>query len=133
MEKTGECQIVKRVADLLSGEAGATLPGRGFSSEAQVTKAGFEPKTSLTPVERHNVVNDFGDIANPEMAEGQVRYGAARWAGQTLSEHRVFDESTWRLTATFMEYAMLRADIVLKTGFVTDVAVKPELPDQWRR
>lgn len=108
---------------MLNRKVRATLPSRGFFNQAQVAEVGFEPEIGLASIDCHNVVNDFGNIVNPVMAELQVRCGAVRRSGQTLCEHTGFDENSRRLTATFMEYVMPRADIVLKTGIVTDPAL----------
>jgi len=46
------------------------------------------------------------------LAEGQVHGGVAQGLGQALCERVVFDEDGQLLSATFMDYAMPRADDV---------------------
>jgi carbon-monoxide dehydrogenase large subunit len=55
-------------------------------------------------------VDDFGNIVNPMIVEGQVHGGVAQGIGQALLEGCVYDrESGQLLTATYMDYAMPRA------------------------
>jgi carbon-monoxide dehydrogenase large subunit len=57
------------------------------------------------------VVDDVGTIVNPLTLEGQIHGGVAQGAGQALMEEVEYDrESGQLLTASFMEYAMPRAD-----------------------
>jgi carbon-monoxide dehydrogenase large subunit len=56
-------------------------------------------------------VDDFGNIINPMIVEGQVHGGVAQGIGQALLEHCVYDpESGQLLTGSYMDYAMPRAD-----------------------
>jgi carbon-monoxide dehydrogenase large subunit len=70
----------------------------------------------MTQVVRYTVVDDFGNLINPMLAEGQVHGGVAQGIGQALTEHVVYDEDGQLLTATFMDYAMPRADDVPMIG-----------------
>ena len=57
--------------------------------------------------------DDFGNIINPMIVEGQVHGGVAQGIGQALLENCVYDtESGQLLTGSFMDYAMPRADDV---------------------
>ena len=59
------------------------------------------------------MVHDFGRILNPLLVEGQLHGGVAQGIGQILSEQVVWDqESGQLLTASFLDYAMPRADMV---------------------
>src|SRR5258708_11362627 len=54
--------------------------------------------------------DDFGNIVNPMIVEGQVHGGVAQGIGQALLEGCVYDRETGQLlTATYMDYAMPRA------------------------
>jgi carbon-monoxide dehydrogenase large subunit len=56
------------------------------------------------------VVDDFGNVMNPMMVEGQVHGGVAQGLGQALLEKCVYDPETGQLlTGSFMDYAMPRA------------------------
>ncbi len=95
--------------DLLTHEARATLPGRSFPNGAHVAEIVIDPETGIVTVDRYTVVDDFGNLINPTLAEGQVHGGVVQGIGQALSEHVVYDEEGQLLTATFMDYALPRA------------------------
>jgi len=58
-------------------------------------------------------VDDAGQVINPMVVHGQTHGGIVQGAGQALGEHVVHDEDTGQvLTASFMDYAMMRADMV---------------------
>ena len=55
--------------------------------------------------------DDVGTVVNPLILEGQIMGGVAQGLGQALLEEAVYDPETGQLqTATFMDYAMPRAD-----------------------
>lgn len=106
--------------DLLSHESRATLPARSFPNGAHVAEVVIDPETGQTRVDRYTVVDDFGNLINPMLAEGQVHGGVAQGLGQALTEHVVFDEDGQLLTATFMDYAMPRAADVPMVHFTSE-------------
>jgi carbon-monoxide dehydrogenase large subunit len=56
-------------------------------------------------------VDDFGNIVNPMIVEGQVHGGLAQGIGQAMLEGCRYDpESGQLLTGSYMDYAMPRAD-----------------------
>ena len=62
-------------------------------------------------VDRFTAVDDFGNIINPMIVEGQVHGGLVQGIGQALMENCVYDPKTGQLlTGSFMDYAMPRAD-----------------------
>ncbi len=71
-------------------------------------------------LDRYTVVDDFGNLINPMLAEGQVHGGVVQGVGQALSEHVVFDEDGQLLTASFMDYAMPRAEDVPMFSFTSE-------------
>ncbi len=107
-------------SDLLRHEARTTLPARSFPNGAHVAEVEIDPETGQVTLDRYNVVDDFGNLINPMLAEGQVHGGVAQGAGQALMEHVVFDEDGQLLTATFMDYAMPRAADLPMIGFTTE-------------
>jgi len=61
--------------------------------------------------------NDVGRVVNPMIVRGQLDGGAVQGIGQALGEHMRYDpESGQAITASLMDYAMPRADLV--PGFV---------------
>ena len=71
-------------------------------------------------------VNDIGRVISPQIVQGQLEGGAVQGIGQALSEQVVYDEGGQLLTASFMDYAMPRADGFLgfRTVFDTSVPCK---------
>ena len=62
-------------------------------------------------VDRFTAVDDFGNIINPMIVEGQVQGGLVQGIGQALMENCVYDEESGQLlTGSLMDYAMPRAD-----------------------
>ena len=66
------------------------------------------------------VVDDFGNLMNPLLAEGQVHGGVAQGIGQAITERVVYDETGQLLTASFMDYGMPRADDTPFVAFYTE-------------
>ncbi|MGJ8604296.1 MAG: xanthine dehydrogenase family protein molybdopterin-binding subunit [Marivita sp.] len=106
--------------DLLIFDATITLDARSFPNGAHVAEVEVDPETGQVSVDRYTVVDDFGNLINPMLAEGQVHGGVAQGLGQALTERVVYDEDGQLLTATFMDYAMPRADDLPMIGFTTE-------------
>ncbi|WP_170337562.1 xanthine dehydrogenase family protein molybdopterin-binding subunit [Ruegeria arenilitoris] len=95
--------------DLLQHEARTRLEARSYPNGAHVAEIVIDPETGTTTVDRYTVVDDFGNLINPMLAEGQVHGGVAQGIAQALCEHVVHDGEGQLLTATFMDYALPRA------------------------
>ncbi|WP_439523842.1 xanthine dehydrogenase family protein molybdopterin-binding subunit [Marivita sp.] len=106
--------------ELLTFDATGTLDARSFPNGAHVAEVEIDPDTGHVTVDRYTVVDDFGNLINPMLAEGQVHGGVAQGLGQALTERVVYDEDGQLLTATFMDYAMPRADDIPMIGFTTE-------------
>ncbi|OIQ32336.1 MAG: xanthine dehydrogenase [Alphaproteobacteria bacterium MedPE-SWcel] len=96
--------------DLLRHTAEARLDGRSFPNGAHLAEVVVDPETGHSVVDRYTVVDDFGNLINPMLAEGQVHGGVAQGLGQAMLEHVVYDQDGQLLTASFMDYAMPRAE-----------------------
>ena len=106
--------------DLLTHEETATLPARSYPNGAHVAEVEVDPETGKVTLDRYTVVDDFGNLINPLLVEGQVHGGAVQGIGQALCEHVVYDGEGQLLTASFMDYAMPRADDVPMFHFETE-------------
>lgn len=106
--------------DLLVHEARATLEARSFPNGAHVAEVEIDPETGKVTLDRYTVVDDFGNLINPMLVEGQVHGGIAQGAGQVLSERVSHDADAQLLTASFMDYAMPRADELPMYVFETE-------------
>ena len=83
-----------------------TYPAGTYICEVEV-----DPATGVTRVERFTAVDDFGNVVNPMIVEGQVHGGLAQGLGQALLEHGIYDKDSGQLlTGSYMDYAMPRAD-----------------------
>jgi carbon-monoxide dehydrogenase large subunit len=83
-----------------------TYPSGTYICEVEV-----DPATGVTRIDRFTACDDFGNIVNPMIVEGQVHGGLAQGIGQALLEHGIYDnESGQLLSGTYMDYAMPRAD-----------------------
>lgn len=106
--------------DLLVHEETATLPGRSYPNGAHVAEVEVDPETGHVRLERYTVVDDFGNLINPMLAEGQVHGGSVQGIGQALWEQVAHDEDGQLLSASFMDYAMPRAADVPMIGFTSE-------------
>jgi carbon-monoxide dehydrogenase large subunit len=82
-----------------------TFPAGTYVCELEV-----DPATGKTSFVNFVAADDFGRLINPMIVEGQVHGGLAQGIGQALLEAAVYDENGQPVTASFMDYAMPRAD-----------------------
>ncbi|MGH7417049.1 MAG: xanthine dehydrogenase family protein molybdopterin-binding subunit, partial [Candidatus Rokuibacteriota bacterium] len=76
-----------------------------------VCEVEVDPDTGAVALARYVVVDDVGTVVNPLTLAGQIHGGVAQGVGQVLMEEVVYDRASGQLlTASFMEYAMPRAD-----------------------
>ncbi len=106
--------------DLLSQSKRITLESRSYPNGAHIAEVEIDPETGVVTIERYTVIDDFGNLMNPMLAEGQVHGGVVQGVGQALTERVVYDDNGQLLTATFMDYAMPRADDVPMIYFDTE-------------
>ncbi len=114
--------------DLLSFEERIKLDARSFPNGAHVAEIEIDPDTGVVKVERYNVTDDFGNLINPMLAEGQVHGGVSQGIGQALTERVVYDAEGQLITASFMDYAMPRAYDLPMIGFTTEPVPSPTNP-----
>ncbi|QBY00839.1 xanthine dehydrogenase family protein molybdopterin-binding subunit [Rhodophyticola sp. CCM32] len=95
---------------LCVAEETTKLPGRSYPNGCHIAEVEIDRETGVTEVARYTVVDDFGTLMNPMLAEGQVHGGVAQGIGQAITEHVVYDADGQLLTASFMDYGMPRAD-----------------------
>ena len=70
-----------------------------------------DPDTGDVTLDRYAIVDDVGTVINPITLKGQIHGGVAQGVGQALMEQVVYEPGSGQLlTASFMEYAMPRAD-----------------------
>jgi len=81
-----------------------------FPAGAYICEVEVDAGTGKTTFVNFVAADDFGRLINPMIVEGQVHGGLAQGIGQALLEHAVYDENGQLLTASFMDYAMPRAE-----------------------
>jgi carbon-monoxide dehydrogenase large subunit len=96
-----------------------TYPAGSYICEVEV-----DPDTGAVSIERFTAVDDFGNIVNPMIVEGQVHGGLAQGIGQALLEQAVYDTDSGQLmTGSYLDYAMPRATDL--PNFVVDTCITP--------
>jgi aerobic carbon-monoxide dehydrogenase large subunit len=81
-----------------------------FPAGVHICEVEIDPETGITTIEKWTAVDDFGELINPMIVEGQVHGGIAQGVGQALLEGVVYDKDGQLLTASYMDYCMPRAD-----------------------
>jgi carbon-monoxide dehydrogenase large subunit len=82
-----------------------------YPAGTHICEVEVDPETGVVQVVNFSACDDFGNIINPMIVEGQVHGGLAQGIGQALLEHCVYDrESGQLLSGSYMDYAMPRAD-----------------------
>ncbi|MEQ9693583.1 xanthine dehydrogenase family protein molybdopterin-binding subunit [Shimia sp. SDUM112013] len=87
--------------------ANFTYPSGAYACEVEV-----DPDTGKVTIERFAAADDFGNIINPMIVDGQVHGGIGQGIGQALLENCVYDSDGQLMTGSYMDYAMPRADDV---------------------
>ena len=93
-------------------ETGTFVPKQDtWPNGCHVCEVEVDPDTGAVALARYLVVDDVGTVINPLTLKGQVHGGVAQGVGQALMEQVVYDRDSGQLlSASFMEYAMPRAD-----------------------
>jgi carbon-monoxide dehydrogenase large subunit len=98
------------IAEDLDTKVNAETP-LTFPNGCHVAEVEIDPQTGLATLVAYTAVDDCGNVLDPTIVEGQVHGSVAQGVGQAMMEHTVFDpESGQLVTASFMDYAMPRAE-----------------------
>jgi carbon-monoxide dehydrogenase large subunit len=110
-----------RIVHTSLGESGSPLPLRDFGP-GMSTVASFcpptntfatgchaalvevDPRTCQVKILKYVAVEDFGNVINPLIVDGQVIGGVSLGVGNTFFEKVVYDDAGQILTGTFMDY-----------------------------
>ncbi len=111
----------------VSAETVAGAPS--WPNGAHACEVEIDPDTGAVEVVAYASVNDIGRVVSPQIVQGQLEGGAVQGIGQALCEQIVYDESGQLLTASFMDYALPRADGFrgYRTQFDTSVPCRTNL------
>ncbi|MBM3528613.1 MAG: xanthine dehydrogenase family protein molybdopterin-binding subunit [Alphaproteobacteria bacterium] len=82
-----------------------------FPNGCHVAEVEVDPSTGLSRLASYSAVDDSGNILDHTIVAGQVHGSVAMGFGQAMMEQTVFDSDSGQiLTASFMDYAMPRAE-----------------------
>ncbi len=105
--------------DSTSSVSGPTWPNGCHICEVEI-----DPDTGEVELASYVSANDAGRVVNPLIVEGQIVGGALQGIGQALCEHVIYDAETGQpLSASFMDYCMPRADMIVDFATVLDQSV----------
>ncbi len=92
-----------------------------FPAGTYVCEVEIDPATGQTEIVSFVAADDFGNVVNPMIVEGQVHGGLVQGIGQALLENTVYDENGQLKTASYMDYVMPRSDDVPSFKVTTTV------------
>ena len=107
----------------LDGTSDETMPVPSFPYGTAVCEVEVDPETGLVELVRYTTVDDCGRAVNPMILHGQTHGGIAQGVGQALWESCAYDETGQLLSATLMDYAVPRADML--PSFTTEISEVP--------
>jgi len=88
-----------------------TPPNFTFPNGCHICEIEVDKDTGQIDIKKYTVVDDFGQIINPNMLAGQVHGGIAQGLGQAILENTVYDNDNGQLlSGSFMDYAIPRAE-----------------------
>jgi carbon-monoxide dehydrogenase large subunit len=96
----------------LAAVSDETVKQLGFPFGCHVCEVEIDPDTGSLDLVRYTAVDDVGRAINPLILHGQTHGGAAQGIGQALLERCAYDAQGQLLSASFMDYAMPRADML---------------------
>ncbi len=91
-----------------------------YPNSCHVAEVEIDPDTGTVGLVNYLVVDDVGTVINPLTLKGQIHGGVAQGAGQILTEQVVYEPGSGQLlSASFMDYAMPRADVMCNMEVVS--------------
>ena len=94
-----------------------------YPAGTHICEVEIDGETGVSKVVAFVAVDDFGNVINPMIVEGQVHGGLCQGIGQALLEHGVYDDAGQLVTGSYMDYCMPRADDM--PSFTVDTTVTP--------
>jgi carbon-monoxide dehydrogenase large subunit len=96
-----------------------------FPFGTHVAVVEVDPQTGQTKFLKYVAVDDCGKILSPLLVEGQIHGGIAQGIAQALYEEVVYDENGQLVTASFMDYAVPKADMLPHYDLFSTVTPSP--------
>ena len=107
----------------LAGVSDETMAVPSYPYGCAVCEVEVDPETGVVELVRHTTVDDVGRAVNPLILHGQTHGGIAAGVGQALWELCHYDADGQLTSATFMDYALPRADAL--PSFTTEISEVP--------
>jgi len=107
----------------LAGVSDETMAVPSYPYGCAVCEVEIDPETGVVEIVRHTTVDDVGRAVNPLILHGQTHGGIAAGVGQALWELCHYDADGQMTSATFMDYAIPRADAL--PSFTTEISEVP--------
>ena len=107
---------------VLEGSADYKGTYKTFPNGLHAVEVEVDPQTGKFAIKSYTVYDDFGRVINPILLESQVHGGIAQGIGQAMMEIVKYDDDGQLVTASFMDYAMPRADDLpnIQFNYTTD-------------
>ena len=94
-----------------------------YPAGTHICEVEIDGETGVAKIVAFVAVDDFGNVINPMIVEGQVHGGLCQGIGQALLEHGIYDDAGQLVTGSYMDYCMPRADDM--PSFTVDTTVTP--------
>jgi aerobic carbon-monoxide dehydrogenase large subunit len=113
------------IGELLTRTGQAVAAGRHeskfvFPNGCYISEVEIDPATGVAKVVLFSGVDDIGTVLHPVIVHGQVQGSAAQGIAQALYEGIIYDDEGQLLSASFMDYAVPRADVLPRFHVETD-------------
>ncbi len=102
-------KLPKDLPQGLDGELAEDTPPSSFPNGCHISEVEINPKTGVVKLIKHTAVNDFGNLINPLLVEGQVLGGIIQAQGQIMMENLCYDDYGQLLSGSYMDYTMPKA------------------------
>jgi CO/xanthine dehydrogenase Mo-binding subunit len=102
----------------LAGNTSFSIIGEGsfgatFPNDCHITEFEVDPETGQTAVMSYVTADDFGELVNETIVEGQLHGAVMQGAGQVFGEQALYDPHNGQLlTGSFLDYCMPRAGLI---------------------
>ena len=116
MKEKGE--IAENLDTKVNAETPLTFPNGCHIAEVEI-----DPQTGHSELVAYSALDDSGNILDHTIVAGQVHGSVTMGIGQAMMEQTVYDDGGQLVTASFMDYAMPRAEDL--PMFKDDVHVVP--------
>jgi carbon-monoxide dehydrogenase large subunit len=104
-------------------EGGAKAAAPSWPNACHLCEVEVDPATGAVQIVAYASVNDIGRIVSPDIVRGQIEGGALQGIGQALCERVVYDADGQLASASYMDYALPRADLFRDFKTVFDESV----------